>query len=552
MYSETMTPARLSVDEATASTLSRETPEALLACRSRHIARWQLSEATADSLKLSLRRMAGLRREDAASAVVVGRHLVGRAMTLGDEGLIRVTLRSLGQTLVVQGRPGPALHRLDQSASLGDESWRVRLAPERATCLSELARPEEALATLREAREALSTRGSAPLRALIDNAEGMLLQRLERYNEALDCLDRARKTLARKGKTPALAAIDGNRANVLSVLGRFDQATRLYMKVTAFYAQNGMHTAALQSDYNHAYLDFLRGRFQDATLRLQEVQHMAQECGDRRHAALCDLDLAEVALRLDDHEVAYEHARRAEPALRDIGLLQDAARAALFQAVSVLAQGHADAAREALARAESELETLGCAAWSAVARHFRACALSQVGQREQARGLAADAARQLRGLGAGERATESEILCSRIELEQGELDRARASLAALQTQDELAIRPWLRCEVAHLRARERASSGQLRAAAIHALRAVRVLRRHGTTVPNDPRWQAYLADKRAIHDHAVRLLLALGGRTHRARAFLIAEQARGHGVLADTAQSISKDQPPGTARGETR
>jgi CHAT domain-containing protein/tetratricopeptide (TPR) repeat protein len=472
-----------------------------------------------------------LRRKNCEEASRLARAALALARRAGRADLEGRASRTLGQMLLLLGRPRAALRRLFAAASLLPPAERVLLAPAIASTLSCLGRDEEGRAEIAKARAALPPRGGARPRAVLDVAESHLLQRLDRSEEALPLLDRARETFSRAGAAPAVASVDLNRANVLSNLQRYDHAERLYRRVTTFQRAGGQESAALQSEYNHAYLLFLRGRFHEALGRFRDVRARFAALGDERHVALCDLDGAEVHLRLNLPEQAAAWAERAAVVFDRLGIVQDAARARFFAAAASRGLGAREGATADLERALADFKRLGCEAWEAVCLHRLAELDRETGDLDRALARADEAARRLTALGLVERAGRAECVAVSVLLDRGEVDPALSRLLALLARVRGIHAPWLLCEVHHKAACALEAKGRLRGALRHALRAIRTLERWRVAAPPDEYMAAFLKDKASVHEQAVRILLKLGGPRSEARAFEIAESAKGRALL---------------------
>jgi CHAT domain-containing protein len=132
-------------------------------------------------------------------------------------------------------------------------------------------------------------------------------------------------------------------------------------------------------------------------------------------------------------------------------------------------------------------------------------------------------------------------------IDRGDVDPALVRLRALLERLRGVHAPWLLCEVHHRAATALEAQGRLRGALHHALRAIRTLERWRVAAPPDEYMAAFLKDKAEVHEQAVRVLLKIGGPRAEARAFEIAEAAKGRALL-----DLLKGRAPAAADRATR
>src|SRR5262249_37791511 len=145
----------------------------------------------------------------------------------------------------------------------------------------------------------------------------------------------------------------------------------------------------------------------------------------------------------------------------------------------------------------------------------------ETGDLDFALARADEASRRLFALGLLERAGRADLVGAAVLLDRGDADGALARLDALLERLRGVPAPWLLCEAHHLAARALEAKGRLRAALRRALRAIRTLERWRVAAPPDEYMAAFLKDKAAVHEQAVRILLRIGGPRAEARAFEI-------------------------------
>jgi CHAT domain-containing protein/tetratricopeptide (TPR) repeat protein len=472
-----------------------------------------------------------VRRENPAEAAMLARQALLAARLGRRSPQLAEASRALGLAYHVLGRPAAALRHLRQAFDRALPGERPPLAADLASALATLGRPDEARALLADARRGLKGSKTARARVLLDISEATLLERLDRHRDALVLLDRARSVVRHIDHRPALASIDHNRANVLANLAEHEQAERIFRRVTAYHSARGESAAALQSEYNRTYVLFLRGRFHEALRRLRDLKSAFLEGGDLRHAGLCDLDEAELLLRMNLYAEARTCADRAREVFARLGMSQEAARARFFAAAATRNLEEGEPATQELERCHAELNALGMEAWSALSLFRLAEADRHAGRNARARERAAEAGRQLRALSLFDRAARADVLLARLSLDEGRPAEALVLLSTSRRNLGHGAHPWVQCELHHAAARAARALGRRWPALAHALRAVRIVERHRLTVPPDEYMAAFLRDKAAVYEEAVRCLLWIGGDRATVRAWELAEQAKSRALL---------------------
>jgi CHAT domain-containing protein/tetratricopeptide (TPR) repeat protein len=472
-----------------------------------------------------------VRREDPAAAAMLAKQALLAARLGRRAPQFADASRALGLAYGALGRPAAALRHLREAHRRALATDRPAVAADLATTLSTLGRHEEAHALIADARRSLKGSDAPRARVLLDISDATLLERLDRHHEALKLLDRARRVLGRRGQRAAVAAVDHNRANVLANLGEHEQAERIFRRVTTYHTTLGESARALQSEYNRTYVLFLRGRYHEALRRLRDLKSAFLEGGDARHAALCDLDETELLLRMNLYAEARACAERARVAFARLGMRQEAARARFFAAAAARNLEEGELATQELEGCYEELTSLGMVAWSALALFRLAEADRSAGRHVLARERADRARAELRELGLFDRAARTDVLLARLDHEDGDPAAALARLTETRRSLGHGAHPWVQCELHHAASRAARALDRRGPALAHALRAVRIVERHRLTVPPDEYMAAFLRDKAAVYEEAVRCLLWVGGPRATERAWELAEQARSRALL---------------------
>ncbi|MDA1195412.1 MAG: CHAT domain-containing protein, partial [Planctomycetota bacterium] len=464
----------------------------------------------------------------------------------GETRAAQLALKSVAGSLHVLGRPRQAAHRFEHLRSVMPPIDGARIALPYAQTLALMARFDEALAVLDSSRVALPRRGFADLRARLDGAEAIVYQAQGRAQDALRAFDRCRRVLRRTAKRATITGIDTNRATALTNLERYDQAERLYRRVIREHEASGVHAMALRAAYNHAYLVFVRGEFHRALRQFRALREQFLQAGDRRHVAMCDLDVAEISLHMNLPAHAASLARRAATELEALGIPTEVARAEFFCSVAERSLGKPDEARRRLERAEHAFREMKNAMWWGVSLHRLAELDLEEGHAGRAARRAQQAAEILHGSNLHERAGHAEVLLASIERRGGNAAGAQIRLERLLADIEERGLPWLRCEIHHELAHLHEPADVARAVR-HALHATRLLEEHRVAVPPDEYMAAFLTGKARLFADAVRLVLDHGGPDAPARAFELAEQARGRALL-----DLLRHEDPHEAKGGDR
>jgi hypothetical protein len=135
------------------------------------------------------------------------------------------------------------------------------------------------------------------------------------------------------------------------------------------------------------------------------------------------------------------------------------------------------------------------------------------------------------------------VLAARTLDDEGRPAEALERLTRIWPTMRAAPHPWVSCELHHAAARAARTLGRSWTALAHALRAVRIVERHRVTVPPDEYMAAFLRDKAAVYEEAVRCLLALGGERAVVKAWTLAEQSRSRALL-----DLLQHRPPPSTR----
>jgi CHAT domain-containing protein/tetratricopeptide (TPR) repeat protein len=471
------------------------------------------------------------RREDPEGArrIATGAFCVAQSTGRGRES--RMAAKMLAQTHIIRGQPVRALARLNSIRIAAPQQEGLRLALEFAQTFSHLARFDDALRVIHEARAELPQRGTADYRARLSVIEGLVHQAKGSSSEALVAFERGRKVLARLKVHHALTTIDINRATALTNLEEYDKAERLYRRCIRDLRLAGRPMHAARAAYNHAYLRFARGYFHDALSQFRTLRGEFEAACERRYVAMCDLDEAEISLHMNLPAHASELANRAAGVLDQLGMPAEAARAEFFCSVAARSLQEIPEARHRMERAEKAFRLLDNGMWWGISLHRLAELDLTTGNAGRAARRAARASELLRSCGLRERAGYAEVLLATIERASGENEASGTRLEKLLAELGDHPLPWLRCEIHHGLARVCAQKGEAQAAETHILRATNLLERHRVAVPPDEYMAAFLTGKAELFRDAVQMVLNVGGEKAEERAFELAEQARGRALL---------------------
>jgi tetratricopeptide (TPR) repeat protein len=267
---------------------------------------------------------------------------------------------NVGNVYYLLDRYKKALEHYDKARSIlavsGDETMRALVDGNRSNILTELDRPDEALALLEGAATAFDRAGQALYAAQTRFHMAYLHFLRGNYNTALAGYYEVRDRLGELGSLHLVAWCNLEIAEILLALNAFDDAAESAASARASFTELGMPYESARSALAHALALMGLGRFDEARSDLLGARESFASNRNSTFTALADTYLAELAIRGGD---PAEAACRAASSLRTFArqeLTNKAAYSRLLAARAAFSLGEmakaARLARVALAAAE--------------------------------------------------------------------------------------------------------------------------------------------------------------------------------------------------------
>lgn len=324
---------------------------------------------------------------------------------------------------------------------LGGVSGRARVRRAAAHALTYAGRPDEALASCREAHLI-----AADGRELVEAARATLaavhpLAMLGRFEEAITDANDARTQLADLGRADLAARADLNLGAIFAMLERIPEAVASFDRARPSLVEEPSLLAQLESNAGVALIGV--GRFDDAADALTRAITAFEEAGQPLAAAIARGNLAHLLVRRGSlaHGVAlYERVdaeleTTAAPPAQRMRILAE--QAAAFGEVGLAAES-----AELASRAIHGLDEGGMALDAGIAHVTLASALITLGDIHDATRAADEASRRLSAIGNEAGAARADLIVARLLLPAdpgGALDAVgrRAAVRSGRPLDEL-------------------------------------------------------------------------------------------------------------------
>lgn len=366
--------------------------------------------------------------------------------------------------------------------------------------------------------------------ARLESNVGNIHFRQDQFERALQCYRRAEAEMRALGEHQDVAVALRNIAVCLTSLNRFDESLQTYGEARRYCEAHGLRMLVAEADYNVAYLHFLCGDYGRALRAYAQARVEAQALGDRYHAALCDLDEAEVCLELNDDSGAARLASAAVAGFAALGMRYERAKAMVFLASAQARLGEVGDATASYRRARTWFAADGNQPWVALVDLAAATALFRAGQLATAARLAGRPPKALPPAAQ----VMSHLLAARIALQRGDADRAQRSAGQAAASLRTVHAPALEWQVQLVNGEAREAAGDSAAALAAFGRARKALDALRVHVSGDEFKVSFLANKLAIYEHLVRLVMRhqAAGPARDAAVFGLVEDAKSRG-LAD-------------------
>ena len=462
------------------------------------------------------------------------------AALLGDLAGEAAAERMRGQALRAAGRHAEALDALavaaDAAARAGDPLFAAQSQLGRIESLGLLGRHDEALrlAARLEAELRQMDAEEDAAKALVN--AGNLHFRRDDFAPALDCYARAGDVFAASGNPVALAHTQNNQANILTQMARVDEAVALYEQAKPALEQAGMAAAAAKVDSNVGFLHYVSGRYSDALAAQIRARRAFDTLGQAVEAAKADHDLADAYRALNLRAEALECYERAAAVFTLCGVDYERAAAERGRAAALMTLGRTDEAFAALDRAEAEFRRRRNRLQTAHAALLRAEMLRATGRDAEAEQEARRALRTFLRQNMPTKAAEARLLLAEMAAAAGR-DAARQFHAARRLSQQRGWL-WLRPRIERALGAHYAAKGQTNRALRHLRDGADALDQTRAMALQEELWSAFLRDKLAIYEDAVRLLLERGRPRDIALALEYVERSKSRLLLERMQSSL--------------
>lgn len=454
---------------------------------------------------------------DAGRALGIAAIAVETAACLADPLADSLALWAEGNALLYLGRYRECLDRYTRARAIyvqRDQTLEVaRLLVNEVFALQGLGRYDTALRTADQARELLSGYGSTRYEATLEMNVGVVHYQHGDYDAALAAYQRGRTCLAEADDLIQAARMDVNCAITLENLDRFDEAERLLREARATLLAGGMAQEVARVDLNLGALFFRQGCYQEALDYLEQARDGFIALSNSMEVAVVDLYRAHVYLALNLSPEALALAGECEREFARRGMRRQTALSQIVQGAAHRGAGDSATALRLLDHARRIFSRRGAVVEAALVDIERATMLRSTGAAASARRVARRAEKTLYMHGLTARTAYARITQAWCTLDLGQPEEAAAlARAALEVADRLDLAE-LSYRARHIlgRAVEAAAlpEGQVELAYTHYLAAVDAIERLHSVLGVDELHAAFLGDKLAVYEDAVRLALAL-------------------------------------------
>lgn len=374
--------------------------------------------------------------------------------------------------------------------------------------LAYLGHYEEVYAWEAKAREVFQRHGDRLRLAILDHNLAVILARQDKWQEALDLYRRAHVEFLTLERPHDAAICLRNVAVCHMSLHNFRESLETYEESRAFCEAQGLRQLVMEVNYNVGSLHFLRGEYTKAIRLFRQARQQAKEIGDEYHGALCDLGLTETYLELNLTEEAVELARSAFRAFERQKLPLETAKALTNRAIAVGSRGQPDLALRLLSQARKIFVSEENRLWPALIDFYCAVTLAHEGRVHESMPLARQSLLVFARSAAESRAVMCELLISRLHLDLGDVQEAKASVRAALRRLEGQELPALEHRAFRVLGDIEEAGGEPHAALAAFEKSHRWLEEMRSQLHGDDLKIAFFKDKQAVYESLVWLTLA--------------------------------------------
>lgn len=457
------------------------------------------------------------------------------AQQLGDPYGRGRSLRAMGHLHALKGDSASALASYTQAVSTFDDLGQdVELAITLSGALQTLiyrGAYAEAERWAARARRIFRAHHDTLRLARLDSNVGNIFYRQDRFAEALRLYRRAYRTL--RSDHPHDAAITlRNMAGCYANTAAVDEALETYAQASRYCKEQGLPLLAAEADYNIAYLHYGRGEYTRAIDLYHDTRERCRRLGDAYHAALCDLDQAELYLELNLTEDATSLAKTARTRFAALGMRYERAKASVTLAMGAARRGNREEALTLLEDAQSGFAREGNHVWAALVDLYRVDILLDHSQHADPRALAERAKRRLAAAGLPSREALADLALARLDLDEGDPDRARTRSRQVLARIRGREHPALAFQLLLTIGRANEATGRLPQARTAYRDARAQLESMRTHLRGDDMKIAFLRDKLALYEGLVALAAHTGRVPRPLETIALVEEAKSRS-LAD-------------------
>jgi tetratricopeptide (TPR) repeat protein len=451
---------------------------------------------------------------DAGRALHIAEIAAETAALVADPLAEPLALWAQANALLYLGRYRECLDYYERARAVyarhGKELEAARLRVNEIAPLQHLGRYDDALHTADEAWVLLSGFEATRYAATLEMNVGNMHYLLGDYGQALIAYERGRELFATLNDPAQAARMDVNRARALENLDRFAEAEQLLEDAHASLLASAMAQEVARVDLNLGVLLLRQGRYQEALQRLERSHDGFAALGNDVEMTVVDHYRAHVYLALNLLPEALALAQACEREFARRGMKRQMALSEVVQGAAHRGIGNDAAALLLFDRARRIFSRRGAIVEVALVDLERAVLLRLTGAAASARRVARRTEKTFETRGLTVHAAQARIVQSWCALDLERPDEAESlARTALQIADGLEL-ATLAYRVHHVLGRAAEAQGQVEQAHASYLAAVESIERLQSDLWVDEFRAAFLDDKLAVYEDAVRLALSQG------------------------------------------
>jgi tetratricopeptide (TPR) repeat protein len=384
----------------------------------------------------------------------------------------------------------------------------ARLRVNEIAALRHLGRYDEALAAVAETQALLSSLGPTRYSATLDMNAGILHYQRGKYAEALAAYEHGRTMFAAIGDETQVARMDVNRAITLESLDRYAEAEELLLSARTVLLGRECVQEVARVDLNLGVLAFRQARYHTALHHLESARSGFTALENVLEVAVVDLYRAHVYLALNLWPEALSLAAASQSSFAARGMSRQVALAVRVQGTAQRELGHSQRALRLFDQARRIFRQRGAAVEVALVDLERALLQRAQGKLALARRLARRAESICVERGLLTRVAEAQLIQAICAADQSHWSKAEALARQVLTLAESAQSPPLRHRAHHLIGQVAEARADLAAALAAYRAAIDTIETRELELGSDELRLAYLSDKLAVYEDAVRVALA--------------------------------------------